>query len=69
MSVHKVLSLFCDGDDGRCPMWFGHEPDDTPALRRIGYHNGWTRRRVDGRLLDLCPTCSAKRAKEARCAP
>lgn len=62
MSADCYLLILCDGHG--CPEPEGHwpvrhEPHTHAELRRLlKEHRGWTRRRVDGRLVDLCASCS-----------
>ncbi|MDT0472980.1 hypothetical protein RM863_12685 [Streptomyces sp. DSM 41014] len=62
MTLKVYRRLWCDGqdDEGRCPNWFNTAefPDEDPArIRRSARLDGWSRRRRDGHLLDLCPEC------------
>lgn len=61
--VSPVYSVWCDGQDGCCPMWAVQEPTPKEA-RRAAKCMGWARRRRDGQLLDLCPTCAVLDGKE-----
>jgi hypothetical protein len=33
-------------------------------MRKDAQIDGWTRCRVNGKMIDLCPSCSAKKPKE-----
>lgn len=76
MSIHALTSLdaYCD----QCKRSFGEaldEPATAPGLghwqvgkmdaRRDMKTYGWTAVKRDGRLIDLCPTCSAAALQEA----
>lgn len=65
MSVHPLPpEVACDGPDAArdCPesaaisASFGSMT--AAEVRADGRILGWTRRRRDGRLADLCPTCT-----------
>lgn len=59
MSVRKLTYLACDGhdDDGPC-VWLTDPVDGVEEARSLAHRLGWTRPKVDGRLVDLCPHCS-----------
>lgn len=65
MSIVLTHDVFCDGTDpstgGPCPAWtHGATGQDGAAIaRRIARSDGWARRRVEGKLRDLCPDCVA----------
>lgn len=68
MSVHSLgVEVSCDGpaprtecpDSAAVPICFGSLT--ARQVRADGRKNGWTRRRRDGRLVDLCPACAAAR--------
>lgn len=57
MNTTITTDIFCD----ICHDWIcgvtGIEPHIKQA-RKVAKQNGWTRRRVNGRMLDLCTKCS-----------
>lgn len=62
MSIVVTTDVFCD----ECGNWIfgdtGHKADARKA-RASAKSEGWVRIRVDGRLVDLCPTCAGKHGK------
>lgn len=66
MSVHTLgVEVSCDGptartecpDSAAIPIRFGSLT--ARQVRADGRESGWTRRRRDGHLADLCPACTA----------
>ncbi|MFE1950005.1 hypothetical protein ACFW9D_05985 [Streptomyces sp. NPDC059524] len=64
MTAHRLgVEIACDGPDVAhdCPASaavlarFGSRTAEQ--VRADGRSDGWVRRRRDGRLVDLCPTC------------
>lgn len=54
MSIRATWSVFC-----RCAQWVGEE-DTKKEAADYARSLGWKRKRVDGRLVWLCPNCEAK---------
>ena len=68
--VYHVIQ--CDGrgpDDEQCGTE-GHWPVRTAHHRELrqllAEHRGWRRRRIEGRLLDLCPDCRKTHTRTRR---
>ena len=57
MSIAKTYDVFCDGDG--CINWEDGASSTRSAsvARRHAKGYGWVRRRLDGRMVDLCPRC------------
>lgn len=60
MTIAVYRRLWCDGvdEEGRCGNWHGtaeSNGETTEHLRRSAQVDGWVRRRLNGRLVDLCP--------------
>jgi hypothetical protein len=60
VSLTITTDVFCDGNDEgeRCRGWiFGTTGpwSDAKTARSNAAAAGWTRKRVDGKWLDLCP--------------
>ncbi|MFF7485597.1 hypothetical protein ACFZBC_08875 [Streptomyces luteogriseus] len=60
MTIAVYRRLWCDGRDneGPCGNWHGtaeFNGETTAQIRRSARVDGWTRRRRNGRLVDLCP--------------
>lgn len=61
------VEVSCDGPNERtnCPESAAIRASfDSVTARQVradGRSDGWTTRRAPGRLLDLCPSCTAKR--------
>lgn len=53
MSMRATWTLFCD----RCGWWEGQE-DTASRARVVAQAAGFVRRRVDGKMVDLCPGCA-----------
>ncbi|MFD3520466.1 hypothetical protein [Streptomyces sp. NPDC058653] len=57
------VEVSCDGPTGRddCPdsaaVAASYASRTARQVRADGRETGWTRRRHDGRLIDLCPRC------------
>ncbi len=56
MTVSAMWSVFCQGGAKPCHGWIAEE-DSKRLARRVAATNGWVRREVDGRIIDLCPAC------------
>ncbi len=55
--ISAMLTLSCD----KCLEWTGNDSHESARqLRRRAKAYGWTRRKLDGYLVDLCPGCKAK---------
>lgn len=57
MSITITTDVVCD----RCANWYGGATGAAPLrmrARRAARACGWTRKAIDGEMLDLCPTCS-----------
>lgn len=58
MSVTIEHTVWCDG----CSEWVtygGSKSSKKAALREVR-KDGWTRRKIGDRVLDLCPSCASK---------
>lgn len=62
MSVSKEITVWCD----RCDTWTHGAgigiPTTVKDARRAARSAGWTRRRVNGVLVDLCHGCAGQMA-------
>lgn len=65
MTVRPIYSVWCDAKSG-CGNWIGSS--DTPNKSRAeAKRAGWTRKKKNGFLVDLCPEHSVKEdSKEQR---
>ena len=62
MAIMRTLDLQCDV----CSQWeHGGGHRTARKVRRDLYIDGWRRRRIDGKLLDLCPDCVMKLEEKA----
>lgn len=54
MSITTSKDVFCDV----CSVWIhgGVEITDKTA-RKVAKAQGWKRRKVNGKSIDICPTC------------
>jgi len=61
MTAKSYTDIFCDGED--CFEWESgcNSTRKTVARKRVA-REGWTTRRVQRRLYDLCPKCTARSA-------
>ena len=61
--INITTDIFCD----RCPMWVDGETTGRQPRVRLARRNakrqGWTCRVLGGRLVDLCPECTAELAE------
>lgn len=59
VSTAVVYTVWCDGEG--CLQWDadGSENTITKAVASAK-HGGWVRKRVNGRIVDLCPHCKPK---------
>lgn len=62
MSAYLVATLFCDGVacSVKCTGVY------VTSVRRFAAKDGWVRRKVDGKMVDLCPRCALAVAQEAQ---
>lgn len=60
VTLQGSTGLTCQG--GLCREFFGTMGEDVSAneIRRRARNAGWTRKRRDGKLVDLCPKCKGK---------
>jgi hypothetical protein len=64
MSLTITTDVFCDGvvDGEGCHAWTEGVTHPTSVqatdARERAKAKGWTRRKRDGRMVDLCPLCS-----------
>jgi hypothetical protein len=60
MTVTAIYSVFCDVDGPACVGWTGehqHQPEVRNTARRDARREGWVRKRVGSRIIDICPYC------------
>lgn len=61
MSLTVTTDVNCD----RCIAWVfgisGYTNVQSAIARKSAARAGWTRRKVDGKFVDLCPECSEER--------
>lgn len=61
MSCDPIFTVWCDLDDpgtadAECDHWCEHTAQTRLAARDNARAVGWRRARIDGRLVDVCPT-------------
>ncbi|NEA52372.1 hypothetical protein [Streptomyces sp. SID10815] len=73
MTAYPIgMEVACNGPDEQtdCPDSAAVRASFTSRtarqVRADGRRDGWTTRRAPGRLLDMCPSCTAKRQDGAQ---
>lgn len=56
MSVMKTIDICCDHQG--CVRMFSSSAENAKVARLWAWGVDWNRRKVDGRMVDLCPTHS-----------
>jgi hypothetical protein len=66
MSISVTTDVFCDICHDNWISGLTSHTVQSVCARRIARMAGWTRVRVAGRLLDVCPECTARRKQHDR---
>ena len=60
MAVTATYSVFCDVNGPACVGWTGEHQQQPEVRNTARFHarrEGWVRKRVGSRIIDICPRC------------